>query len=309
MNILFISKSVGGSTCLSLGRRGLLIWGLLLLLVLPASGGLGGYYLGMEAVRPAPGTVSAALESELLQQRAELEEAKQAAQDDLNALALRLGQLQAHVMRLDALGERITRMSDLDDGEFDFGKPPAQGGPLADGGEIPAIPVQDFMAQLEELSKRLEDREEQLQVLESMLRSHSLQEQILPGGRPIKSGWLSSYYGMRADPFTGKKAYHSGVDFASKEGSEVVAVASGVVTWAGERWGYGNLVEINHGKGYVTRYGHSKDVLVKVGQRVKKGDVVATVGSTGRSTGPHVHFEVLRNGRAVDPAKYIRASR
>lgn len=309
MNVLFISRGSGGSTCLSLGRRAMLFWGLFLFLLLPVGGGLGGYYLGVDAANPSPESVSAALESEIQRQRSELEEARRAAQDDINALALKLGQLQAHVMRLDALGERITRMSDLDDGEFDFGKPPAQGGPVAESGEAAAVPVQDFMTQLDELAQRLEDREEQLQVLESMLRSHSLQEQIVPGGRPVKSGWLSSYYGIRADPFTGKKAFHSGVDFASKEGGAVVAVASGVVTWAGDRWGYGKLVEINHGKGYATRYAHSKDILVKVGQRVNKGDVVATVGSTGRSTGPHVHFEVLRNGRAVDPVKYVQASR
>jgi murein DD-endopeptidase MepM/ murein hydrolase activator NlpD len=284
-------------------------WVLFLFLLVPVGGGLGGYYLGLDAANPSPHSVSASLESEIRRQRNELAEAKRSAQEDLNALALKLGQLQAHVMRLDALGERITRMSELDDGEFDFGQPPAQGGPLAEPGESAAVPVQDFMTQLNELAQRLEDREEQLQVLESMLRSHSLQEQIVPGGRPIKSGWLSSYYGIRTDPFTGKKAFHGGVDFAGKEGSEVVAVASGVVTWAGDRWGYGKLVEINHGKGYATRYAHSKDILVKLGQRVNKGDVVATMGSTGRSTGPHVHFEVLRNGRAVDPAKYIQAAR
>lgn len=308
MNVLFISKSVGGSTCLSLGRRGLATWGLLLFLVLPIAGGFGGYSLGLKAAKPVPGSVSSALETELQKQRAELEEAKRSAQEDLNALALKLGQLQAHVMRLDALGERVTRMTDLDDGEFDFGQPPAQGGPVA-GAEGATVPVSDFMSQLDELAQQLDDREEQLQVLESMLRSHTLQQEILPAGRPIKTGWLSSYYGMRTDPFTGKRVYHRGLDFAGKEGSDVLAVASGVVTWASDRYGYGNLVEINHGKGYVTRYGHNKTVLVHVGQKVKKGDVIAAMGSTGRSTGPHVHFEVIHNGRAVDPIKYIRASR
>ena len=141
-----------------------------------------------------------------------------------------------------------------------------------------------------------------------MMMNRNLQAEVMPAGRPVTHGWLSSYFGMRTDPFTGHRAFHTGLDFAGKLGSDVVAVAAGVVTYAGKRSGYGNLVEINHGNGYSTRYGHNSKILVNVGQTIKKGQVIAKMGSTGRSTGPHVHFEVLINGHAVNPKKYIQAS-
>ena len=141
-------------------------------------------------------------------------------------------------------------------------------------------------------------------MLETLLMDRSLRERLMPSGRPISKGWLSSNFGKRADPFTGKQEYHKGVDFAGKEGADVLAVGDGVVTWSSKRSGYGNLVEINHGNGYVTRYGHNKSNTVEVGETVKKGQQIALIGSTGRSTGPHVHFEVLRNGKQVNPAKF-----
>jgi len=148
-----------------------------------------------------------------------------------------------------------------------------------------------------------------MSVLETLMMNRNLQAEVMPAGRPITRGWLSSYFGIRTDPFNGRRVHHKGVDFAGKMGSDVVSVAAGVVTYSGKRSGYGNLVEINHGNGYSTRYGHSSELLVKVGDTVKKGQKVAKMGTSGRSTGPHVHFEVLLNGRAVNPKKYIHASR
>jgi len=133
-----------------------------------------------------------------------------------------------------------------------------------------------------------------------------MKEEVFPEGRPIGRGWISSYYGMRTNPFTGKLQFHKGMDFASKSGSNVQAVAGGVVTWSSKRYGYGNLVEINHGNGYVTRYGHNKENLVQVGDTVKKGQSISLMGSTGRSTGPHVHFEVLKNGRQINPQRFVQ---
>ena len=157
---------------------------------------------------------------------------------------------------------------------------------------------------LDDLGTEMEDREQKLSVLETLLMSRSLRERVMPSGRPIEEGWLSSKYGKRNDPFTGKQDFHKGLDFAGKKGSAVMAVGDGVVTWSGKRTGYGNLVEISHGNGYVTRYGHNQSHLVEMGETVKKGQQIALMGSSGRSTGPHVHFEVLRDGKTVNPAKY-----
>jgi len=254
-----------------------------------------------------PDDLTIAVQTELDAQRMELTAVTHKAEDNLNALALRLGKLQAHVIRLDALGGRLTHMAKLDKGEFDFTSSPAQGGPAAATGSPLQVP--DFISALNGLSAQLDDRSKQLDVLETMLMTRNLQAEVMPTGRPVSRGWLSSYFGIRTDPFSGRRVHHSGVDFAGKLGSDVVAVAAGVVTYSAKRSGYGNLVEINHGNGYVTRYGHALKNLVSVGEAVKKGQVISKMGTTGRSTGPHVHFEVMVNGRAVNPKKYIHASR
>ena len=138
--------------------------------------------------------------------------------------------------------------------------------------------------------------------------NENLQKEVQPSGRPITKGWLSSYYGMRTHPLSGRKEMHKGIDFAGKMGGEVIAVAKGVVTYAGKKYGYGQVIDIAHGNGYITRYGHNSKILVSVGDTVEKGFQIAEIGSSGRSTGPHVHFEVLKNGRQVNPTKFIRAS-
>jgi murein DD-endopeptidase MepM/ murein hydrolase activator NlpD len=237
-------------------------------------------------------------------QQAEISEARDLAQADLNALTLRVGQMQAQMLRLNALGERLVQQGDFAAGEFDFDTPPAVGGPQDVAG-LESTELTDFMGMLNGLMVELDDREYKLTVLESLLMDRSRRERVMPSGKPVESGWLSSKFGKRADPFTGKQEHHDGVDFAGKEGSGVVAVGDGVVSWAGKRYGYGNMVEITHGDGYVTRYGHNKKPLVEIGETVKKGQLIALMGSTGRSTGPHVHFEVLLNGKTVNPGKYI----
>ena len=275
------------------------------LLLLP----IAAIYAGYEYARNSgqvDDPVTVQLRSDLAAQRQQLDIALENAERDMNALSQQLGKMQARVIRLDAIGQRLTKMAKLDKGEFDFTKEPAIGGPES-AETLQSVSVPDFMQQFDELSRQLDNRSEQLSVLETMLMSRNLQEQVLPAGRPIRKGWISSYYGMRNDPFSGKREHHKGVDLAGKEGSKVISVASGVVTWASDRYGYGNLVEVNHGNGYVTRYGHNKETLVKVGDKVAKGDDLALMGSTGRSTGPHVHFEVLYNGRTKDPVKYINA--
>ena len=237
-------------------------------------------------------------------QQAEIAAARQSVQADIDALTLRIGQLQAQMLRLNALGGRLVSQSDLDKGEFDFDAVPAVGGP-ENVTNRQSVPLADFLSMLEQLETELVDREQKLSVLESLLISRSLSERVMPSGRPVEDGWLSSRYGKRNDPFTGKQEFHKGLDFAGKKGSEVIAVGDGVVSWAGNKSGYGKLVEINHGNGYTTRYGHNQSHMVKVGETVKKGQQIALMGSTGRSTGPHVHFEVLHNGKSVNPSKFI----
>ena len=276
---------------------------------LPATFLFTGYKLGVHYMQVNPDDLMVAMQSEMDGQRLTIDEVTKNAEENMNALALRLGKLQAHVIRLDALGSRLTTMAKLDNGEFDFSQSPAQGGPVAVNDNSTAMQVPDFMKSLKALSTQLDDRNQQLSVLETMMMNRNLQAEVMPAGRPITTGWLSSYFGTRTDPFNGRRAHHSGVDFAGKMGSDVVSVAAGVVTYSAKRSGYGRLVEINHGNGYSTRYGHSSENLVSVGDTVKKGQVVAKMGTSGRSTGPHVHFEVLFNGRAVNPKKYIHASR
>lgn len=248
------------------------------------------------------------LRRDLLRQREELERSRLEAEEQIDTLAIRLGQMQAHIFRLDALGDRLTEMANFDNGEFDFSQPPAQGGPDV-ASESRSLEVPDFLRLLDQVAQQIEDREHQLVVLETLLRSRNLQAEVRPAGRPVKAGWMSSSYGERIHPLTGKKHHHRGVDFAGKTGTEVVAVASGVVTRSGMKNDYGKIVEITHGNGYTTRYAHNQENLVAVGEIVKQGQVIARMGSTGRSTGPHVHFEVIHNGRSVDPSKYIRAAR
>ena len=311
MNIVILTRKKACSGLLTLNARRVSAAIVGLFIILPTTFMLAGYKMGVSHMQSNPDDLSIVIQSELDSQRLALKEVTRTAEDNMDALALRLGKLQAHVIRLDALGERLTTMAKLDKGEFDFDQSPAQGGPIskAEAEAEGQMSVPDFMKSLEELSTQLNDRSQQLEVLEDMIMTRNLEAEVIPAGRPINRGWLSSYFGMRTDPFSGSRVHHSGVDFAGKSGSSVVSVAAGVVTFSGRKSGYGNLVEINHGKGYFTRYGHNSKNLVQVGDTIKKGQVVSEMGTTGRSTGPHVHFEVLYNGRAVNPKKYIQAAR
>lgn len=248
-----------------------------------------------------------ALQADLEKQRTQLEAMRAAANEQIDALALRMGQLNANVIRLNALGSRLTGIADLDKGEFDFHSPPAMGGPLdqIEYADDPAGQLPELLANVDALELTLDDQEQQLFALEGLLMDQKLRDRVNPKGRPIRKGWLSSYFGKRTDPISGKPGWHKGVDFAGKYGNDVVAVGDGVVSWSSDRYGYGNLVEIKHGNGFVTRYAHNQENLVAVGDQVKKGQTIALMGSSGRSTGPHVHFEVWRNGKPVDPIRYI----
>ena len=308
MNIILLDPKTGQSRTLKL-RTPLLVVTLVLGLGLSAVLGLGaGVYLsGTKASEP--GDLAAFLQSDIASNAERIEQARKQAEDQLIAMTVRMAELQARLMRLDALGERLVEVAKLNGGEFEFSRIPAVGGP--EEGELQVeVDRPSFLADLDQLAADIEAREQQLEVLESLLANRKLQKEVSIAGRPVTWGWLSSRFGRRTDPFTGRPAWHAGVDFAGKEGSDIVSVGSGVVTWAGERYGYGLMVEINHGGGITTRYGHAKEILVSVGDIVKQSQTLARMGSTGRSTGPHVHFEVIRNGKSENPVKYIqRASR
>jgi murein DD-endopeptidase MepM/ murein hydrolase activator NlpD len=267
-----------------------------------------GYLVGQGEDRGLQQDDMVALRAGLENQHRELTVMRVSAEEHIDALALRMGELNAHVIRLNALGSRLTGMADLDNGEFDFRNAPALGGPaeLPDRagatGQLPRL-----LANYELLEATLEGQVQQLNTLERLMLNRKLSDRAYPRGRPVKSGWLSSYFGKRSDPLSGKSSWHKGVDFAGKRGDPVIAVSDGVVSYSGDRYGYGNLVEVRHGNGYVTRYGHNQENLVAVGDTVGQGQTIALIGATGRSTGPHVHFEVHRNGQVVDPAKYIRS--
>lgn len=238
-------------------------------------------------------------EQELDQQRQIVAQTRVEAEKSLDAMAGRLGILQGHVLRLDALGSRLAKMANLDMG-FGVDNPPGMGGPEPTMAQQ-SLGTGDFLEVLADLERALQDKSDKLSALEAMMMDRSLKEQTRPKGSPVSDFWLSSAFGFRTDPMTGKREFHSGVDFAGPIGSPITAVAAGIVTWSGPRFGYGNLVEVSHGNGYLTRYGHNSRNLVGIGDKVKKGEIIALMGDSGRSTGTHVHFEVVRNGEFLNP--------
>ncbi len=242
----------------------------------------------------------AQLKQDLDNQKAELTLAREDAQRDVNAVAARVGELQAQANRLNALGQRLTRDGKLSDGEFNFDRAPGVGG--AETAED--MPAGDLLKSLDELQAKFNDSGEQLSVLEAMMYNQQLQLAALPTGRP-SPGYITSGFGTRADPFTGGRAHHLGIDFNANTGDPVLSAAGGVVIYAGRKSGYGNVVEVDHGNGYSTLYGHNSRLIVRAGDIVRAGQQLARAGSTGRSTGPHVHFEVHVNGRPVNPRKFL----
>ncbi len=230
-------------------------------------------------------------------------QAQQQYEEQLKQMHAKIAFLQAQMSRLDALGSRVVEKVKLDPEEFNFAELPPIGG-FAESSAAPSNP-QLLLQELNNLETELAQQSPQIEYLESIVTETALSSENRISGKPTRGGWISSFYGWRNDPFHGNKAWHKGFDFAGKEDADVVATASGIISYAGDRYGYGLLVEITHSNGYVTRYGHNKSITVKKGDVVKKGDTIARMGSTGRSTGPHVHYEVLKNGKQVDPKRYV----
>jgi murein DD-endopeptidase MepM/ murein hydrolase activator NlpD len=294
----------GHSRLLNLNLRHPLLAGALLTLVLAITGGA--FALGLSFGR---GTDTALARSRhwmniLVAQREQLDGIRARMQARARALAIQVGGLQADMLRLDALGQRLTAMAGLSPRTFDFRRTPALGGPDTDApGAQPGMPSIAML--LGRLQDRINLRRSQLAALENVILSRKLHHAIHPEGRPVRVGWISSPFGWRLDPFTGAPEFHEGIDFAAPRGTPIHAVAAGVVVSAGPEDGFGNIVQIKDGDGFSTLYAHAQRVLVHVGDTVQRGEVIALVGSTGYSTGPHVHFEVLRYGRAINPSAFI----
>jgi murein DD-endopeptidase MepM/ murein hydrolase activator NlpD len=302
MNVIFLSRREGRARQLNLSHPLTLSLAGGLALAILGSAFAVGLHLGRGAHERMLLGDTTRLGGLITEQKQQIADLRQQLQLRADAMAMRLGEMNAHVIRIDALGKRLTEMADIDSREFNFDRDPPTGGPEGEG---VSAQIPDLSAQLSQLEQRVDQRESQLSALENVILARELKAEIHPEGRPVASGFISSYFGERADPFDGRETFHKGVDFAGTLGSPVMAVAAGVVTWAGERSGFGKLVEINHGDGYLTRYAHNERTLVSVGQTVKRGEPVALMGSSGHSTGPHVHFEVVRNGRQVDPLSFI----
>lgn len=304
MRIILVSDRPNAPRSLAMPRR--VLWGLPVVVVaMLLLAGVAGYRYALAQVGELPQDMVQAWKQELESLRQQTLDSRGQAQREGLAYATRLAALQARLLRMEAVGQRLASAARLDEGEFDFDTEPALGGPLtpaADGGS-------EFTAALDRLAAQLEDRERQLAVMDSLLVDRRVQGEAALDGKPVASGYLSSVFGRRTDPFSGKQAFHKGVDFTARAGTPVLAVASGVVTWAGWDKDYGRLIEVRHSDGYRTRYAHNSAILVKPGELVDKGQAIARVGRTGRASGTHLHLEVLAEGRLVDPLKYISTSR
>lgn len=300
MNVIFISRREGRARHLSLSHpltlAVMLVVALGMIAGIFAAGEMLGEHHMVRLTLLNPAATFRAEQAQIAQLRTQV-------QYKIDALAMRLGLMDANLIRLNALGKRLTQMANINSSEFDFDHDPPLGGPEDSGARTAAMP--GLTSMIDNLSEQIDQRSAQFNALANVLLGRQLSAEIRPKGRPVLNGYISSGYGVRMDPFTGEEGIHKGVYFAAPAGSDVMAVAAGIVTWAGPREGYGNLVEINHGKGYSTRYAHNATILVKVGEEVQRGQTIATVGSTGRSTGPHVHFEVLHNGVQVDPMSFV----
>ncbi len=247
------------------------------------------------------------LQQQVQQQNVQLRSVRADAQRDLDALAIKLGQLQAQSTRLNALGERLAQVGKLDASEFNFDQVPAMGGAEdVSAGEY-ALPT-TLDRSIGDLAHQFDHQQIQLTALQSLLLDARIDAALKPAGMPVP-GYISSYFGARPDPFDGRTARHAGIDIATSFGTPVHVVAEGLVAFAGRRGGYGNVVEVNHGNGYMTRYAHNSALDVHAGQHVQAGDVIAQAGSTGRSTGSHVHFEVWHDGRVLNPLAFVRSQR
>ena len=306
MNIILVSSATSRARTLTLDWRHWTAGGLALMVLFV------GFTLifNFVTLRYAAATQHPWLQAIVLaDQREEALKSQEIVHGHLNAMALRMGDLQAQMMRLDGLGERLAKIAGLKPQELQSlepGKAPGRGGAVS---SLPSrdFTVAEFSALLGKLAQQVDERSDQLGVLEALLVGNSANRRFLPTLAPIVDGWYSSNFGYRVDPFTGTKSFHEGIDFPANVGTPIVAAASGKIVYAGYHAEYGKIIEIDHGNGLVSRYAHASQISVNDGDLVVRGQRLGFVGSTGRSTGPHLHFEVRLNGVPQNPARFLEA--
>ncbi len=303
MNVILVSSNLVKARTLTLtGVHLALLAGALFLVIAVLALGLN--YLSL---RYADKIDSPSLRSLVLSVQQEEHQKNQSnLRDSLNAMAVRMGQMQAQLLRLDSLGERLAELSGIKPQEFLFNQTLGQGGALS---TLPSqdISFDEFNSKMNELSLTLNDRTDKLGALDTFLLQDRLKKKTLPTLAPVEARWFTSSFGLRIDPFTGKSAFHEGVDFIAEIGAPIMAAAGGVVVYSDYHSEYGNMIDIDHGNDFVSRYAHAAKRLVKPGQVVLRGQKIAEVGSTGRSTGPHLHFEVRHRGLPQNPSRFLKA--
>lgn len=292
---------------MNLSGRTLILRGVLALLVLPVILGICGYAISAKIDRSLNPFVDPeyriAVESRVNGQEQEIANTRDYVQQHMNFLGRQIGSLQAQVSRINAVENRISETSGIDLSDFNYdGDPPIGGSNASLESESQQVDIENA---INEIERELSLRESEIAAVDFLLSRRSLQSQQTPAGWPVEGGWVSSDFGSRMHPITGKKQFHSGVDIPGKTGAAVLTVADGVVERSEINGDYGWLVEIDHGDGYKTLYSHNKSNLVTVGETVKKGQAIAELGSSGRATGPHVHFEVSKDGSRINPVKFL----
>lgn len=302
MNVILVSSRLAKTRSITLGGWQVAL--LLLALFWLMSGAA--FTLQYAMVRFAPEGLNDEIRALLSRVHSDEREKQQAyLRNSLDAMATQVGKMQAQMQRLDALGARLSGLAGMNPDEFRFDELPAQGGPMVSISS-PDMSADELQRELDRMSQVVTDRSDKLMALQTMLMQDQLSSKMLPSIAPINEGWYSSNFGWRIDPFNGKRAMHEGVDYVVNAGTPIHASAGGVVVYADSHPQYGNMVEIDHGNDIVTRYAHASRLLVKVGQVVRRGDKIAEVGSTGRSTGNHLHFEIRYHGMAQNPVRFLQ---
>ena len=305
MQIILISSRLAKARTLTLSLRHVLVSGALALAILMCLTGAT-YWLSLRFAVDLK--IPLVTQLVLAVQQSETARAREFMQQNLNAMAVRIGEMQAHLTRMDALGERLSSMAGIKPQEFRFFETPGLGGAQSTTLPPQNLTLTQFNDKVAMLSQQMENRSDQLGVLEAQLFEQVVKKKALPTMMPVRATTSASGFGYRIDPFTGQQAMHEGVDFITDIGTPVVAAAGGVVQFAGFHPQYGNMIDIDHGNDLVTRYAHLSKVLVKEGEVLQRGRHIADSGNSGRSTGPHLHFEVRFRGAPQNPKRFLLAT-